>query len=102
MSLSTIFLGSSKNPAATHLANTDEVVATKVADSPIYTYDGSEPLIRYTGTHPKVMLPRIAAVNWQFQGDPLSAKWSWKDRFSNALEQTTGWRPGEYRNYKLL
>jgi hypothetical protein len=66
-----------------------------------YDYDGSEPLERFSGTHPAVMQARIAAANWHFNGDPLSAKWSWKDRLSRWTEKTWGWRPGEYRNYVL-
>jgi hypothetical protein len=83
------------------LWHSDEVVKDRVGESVTYNYDGSEPLLPYEGTHPAVMLPRIRAVNWQFAGDPLQARWTWKDRLSNWLERTTGWRPGEYRNYKL-
>ncbi len=80
----------------------DEKVRELVGDAEVYDYDGTEPLERYDGTHPAVMLPRIRAVNWQFGGDPLAAHWSWKDRLSRTLEKYTGWRPGEYKNYKLL
>ncbi|MCY7328610.1 MAG: glycosyltransferase family 2 protein [Saprospiraceae bacterium] len=69
---------------------------------PAYAYDGAEPLERFTGRHPAVMLPRIQAMNWQFAGDPTSARWTWKDRISNWIEARSGWRPGEYRNYKTL
>ncbi len=68
----------------------------------VYAYDGSEPLERFDGEHPAVMLPRIQAMNWQFAGDPTAARWSWKNRISNWIEGCTGWRPGEYRNYKTL
>ncbi|MEO6037252.1 MAG: glycosyltransferase family 2 protein [Saprospiraceae bacterium] len=68
----------------------------------VYAYDGSEPLERFAGQHPVVMLPRIQAMNWQFASDPTTAHWSWKNRISNWIEARTGWRPGEYRNYKLI
>lgn len=80
----------------------DPEVQKMVGDAETYTYDGAEPLERYTGTHPAVMLPRIEAVNWQFRGAPEQSRWSWKDRLSNLIEHKTGWRPGEYKNYKLL
>ncbi|MEO6758768.1 MAG: glycosyltransferase family 2 protein [Saprospiraceae bacterium] len=67
-----------------------------------YAYDGAEPLERFTGQHPAVMLPRIQAMNWQFAGDPTAERWGWKNRMSNWIEARTGWRPGEYRNYKTL
>lgn len=80
----------------------DAVAQQRVGYQAIYRYDGTEPLLRYMDTHPAVMQPRIAAMNWQFAGDPTQARWSWKDRFSNWVELRTGWRPGEYRNYVLL
>ena len=81
------------------LWHSDEVVEERVGHAELFHYDGSEPLLRYEGTHPAVMLPRIRAVNWQFAGNPLQTRWTWKDRLSNWVERTTGWRPGEYRNY---
>lgn len=99
-----------KHPAAqqrkqlnfNRLWHSDEKVRDMVGDADTYAYDGAEPLERFTGTHPAVMLPRIQAANWQFAGDPARARWSWKDRVSRFFEQYTGWRPGEYRNYRLL
>jgi hypothetical protein len=99
-----------KHPAAqqrkqlnfNRLWHSDEKVRDMVAPTEAYRYDGSEPLERYTGTHPAAMLPRIRAVNWRFDGDPVQTRWSWKDRLSRFLEQKTGWRPGEYQNYRLL
>ncbi|MBK9338391.1 MAG: glycosyltransferase family 2 protein [Lewinellaceae bacterium] len=99
-----------KHPAAqqrkqlnfNRLWHSDEKVRDMVAASDVYHYDGSEPLERYAGTHPAVMLPRIRAANWQYEGDPAGVRWSWKDRLSRFMEQQTGWRPGEYKNYKLL
>lgn len=100
-----------KHPAAqqrkqvnfNRLWHSDEVVQAMVGAAETYAYDGSEPLERYFGTHPAVMLPRINAVNWRFSGDPMEQRrWSWKDRFSNLMERSTGWRPGEYKNYTLL
>lgn len=99
-----------KNPAAqqrkqvtfNRLWHSDEEVRNRVAAVDVYRYDGSEPLERYTGTHPAVMLPRIRAMNWRFDTDPAQVRWSWKDRLSRFVEQKTGWRPGEYKNYILL
>ncbi|GAB4491454.1 MAG: hypothetical protein OHK0019_11700 [Saprospiraceae bacterium] len=99
-----------KHPAAqqrkqqtfNRLWHPDEIVRAMVGDKETYQYDGSEPLERFTGSHPAVMLPRIRAMNWQFGGDPTQARRSWKDRISVWLEKNTGWRPGEYRNYTLL
>jgi hypothetical protein len=99
-----------KHPAAqqrkqlnfNRLWHSDDKVRDMVGAAAVYSYDGSEPLERYMGTHPAVMLPRIGAVNWRFEGDPEQIRWAWKDRLSRFVEQKTGWRPGEYKNYKLL
>ena len=99
-----------KHPAAqqrkqlnfNRLWHSDEKVQAMVGNADVYCYDGSEPLERFTGTHPAVMLPRIRAANWQFAGDPAQMRRSWKDRVSHFLERHTGWRPGEYQNYILL
>ncbi|HRI62413.1 MAG TPA: hypothetical protein PK228_21880, partial [Saprospiraceae bacterium] len=73
--------------------HSDERVKAMVGGKENYQYDGSEPLERFTGAHPAVMLPRIQAMNWQFAGDPTQAHWPWKDRVLNWLEKSTGWRP---------
>ncbi len=67
-----------------------------------YAYEGKEPLARFEGTHPEVMRPRIAAMNWRFAGDPGAIPLRTKDRLKLAVEKVTGWRPGEYRNYKIV
>lgn len=99
-----------KHPAAqqrkqetfNRLWHSDEAVRNMVGRQDTYAYDGLEPLERFGGTHPAVMQPRIQAMNWQFAGDPAAIRWSWKDRVSNSLEKYFGWRPGEYRNYRLI
>ncbi len=99
-----------KHPAAqqrkqqifNRLWHTDETVNAMVGEQEIYRYDGTEPLERFTGTHPAVMLSRIETMNWRFDGDPEQARWKWKDGASRWFEKNTGWRPGEYKNYVLL
>lgn len=99
-----------KHPAAqqrkqqtfNRLWHSDEAVDKMVGGHETYLYDGSQPLERFTGTHPLVMLPRIRAMNWRFDGDPSQVRWKWKERVSHWLEKNIGWRPGEYRNYILL
>jgi glycosyltransferase involved in cell wall biosynthesis len=73
-----------------------------VADGAEYAYEGREPLARFEGSHPAVMQPRIAAVNWKFSGDPAAVPLRTKDRVKLAVERLTGWRPFEYRNYEVI
>lgn len=61
-----------------------------------------EPLKKFEGTHPAVMKDRIARKNWPFQPD-LNLKYhNFKDMLKRVIGGTTGWYPGEYKNYKLL
>ncbi len=80
----------------------DEAALNHVGTAETFPYDGLEPLARFEGTHPAVMLPRIEEQNWLFQSDPSKVRWPLKDRISNWIERWTGWRPGEYKNYTLL
>jgi hypothetical protein len=56
----------------------------------------------FKGTHPQVMQDRIRRVNWKFEHDISRKNLSAKKRLLQVVEQYTGWRIGEYRNYKLI
>lgn len=74
-----------------HIANADE-----------FDYSGIDALRRFEGTHPAVMHARIAAMNWKFDHDLSHNRLGLKDRLKRTVERWTGWRPGEYRNYRLV
>lgn len=59
-------------------------------------------LARFRGTHPAVMRDRVARQNWPFEFDTNRKSRSLKVRLLAVVERLTGWRVGEYRNYKLL
>jgi hypothetical protein len=48
------------------------------------------------------MQSRIERVNWLFNFDIKVKKLSFKNRVKMAIEKLTGWRIGEYRNYRLM
>lgn len=56
----------------------------------------------YQGTHPAVMQDRIARQDWIFRWDMTRNQLKAKDRFKNVMERLTGWRPFDYRNYKII
>lgn len=58
-------------------------------------------LALFSGTHPAVMANRIAHANLDFRFDTSRKQYSPKVRFLMFIERLTGWRIGEYRNYKL-
>ena len=61
-------------------------------------------LVKFTGTHPAVIMPRIAATNWKFEEDitKLTPKMNFKRRVLHKFEELTGHRLFEYRNYKIV
>lgn len=67
-----------------------------------FDYSGIRALRKFDGAHPLVMQKRIEKVNWKFSFDPTKRKDKFKDRLSAWIEQKTGWRPGEFKNYKLV
>lgn len=80
----------------------DAWMKANIPDAREWGYDGKEPLRRFEGTHPAVMRRRIAAVNWKVAIDPDAVPLRVKDRLKLAVEAATGWRPGEYKNYRLV
>jgi glycosyltransferase involved in cell wall biosynthesis len=67
-----------------------------------FDYSEIDSLTNFKGTHPAVMQARISRMNWQFNFDIKEKKTSLKNRFRNWIEKLTGWRIGEYRNYRLI
>lgn len=86
-------------------ARVAEIVAERqAATADAYDYQTVDALERFVGTHPAVMAERLQRMDWAFAYDAAEARrhQPLKHRLSNAVERLTGWRPGEYRNYKLL
>ncbi len=69
-----------------------------------YTYKNPDKLEKFTGTHPEVMQKRVAAINWNLDIDlkELRKRMTFRRRVLQKVEDLTGWRVTEYRNYKLL
>lgn len=61
-------------------------------------------LVHFKGTHPKVMQARIAAANWKFEKDLTkeTPKMNLRRRLLQKIEDLTGLRLFEYRNYKMV
>ncbi|WP_131538482.1 glycosyltransferase family protein [Pedobacter nototheniae] len=70
------------------------------------TFDmhNADRLVHFKGTHPKVMHTRIEAANWKFDQDltKLPSKMNFRRKLLQKIEDLTGIRLFEYRNYKLV
>lgn len=67
-----------------------------------FDYGVINELKKFNGNHPEVMKQRIEKMNWKFSFDPTQRKSSWRNRISAWIEKKTNWRPGEFKNYKLI
>lgn len=67
-----------------------------------FDYSNVDSLIRFTGTHPAVMRDRIRKKNWQFDFDISRSRYTLKEQISGFIEKLTGYRPGEYKNYRKV
>jgi glycosyltransferase involved in cell wall biosynthesis len=83
------------------LWHSDEWVAQNVAAAAEFDYSQVDSLQRFTGTHPAVMQARIKRQNWSYDHDMARNRYRLKDRLKQLVERLTGYRIGEYRNYKL-
>jgi len=66
-----------------------------------FDYGCKFPLVKFSGSHPEVMKERIEKFNWDFIPDERKIRIPFKYKFLNSLEQVTGWRPFEFRNYRI-
>jgi hypothetical protein len=69
-----------------------------------FDYNNADRLLHFTDSHPAVMQKRIAATNWKLNidFDKLYKRMTFRRKFLQAVEDITGWRVGEYRNYKRV
>ncbi|PWK27974.1 hypothetical protein LV89_01381 [Arcicella aurantiaca] len=81
----------------------DEIAEKKKKEyEETFDYSGIDSLASFSGTHPAVMQARLERVNWQFDFDIREKKLSFKNKLRFLIENLTGWRIGEYRNFRLL
>jgi len=59
-------------------------------------------LAPFDESHPAVMAATIARQNWTFIEDPTRIDLSPRRLFLHRIEVLTGWRIGEYKNYKIV
>ncbi|MEQ8361288.1 MAG: glycosyltransferase family 2 protein [Cyclobacteriaceae bacterium] len=91
-----------KRRSFNHFYFDDEWIEKNVGTAESFDYTEIDALRRFDGTHPNVMQPRIEAMNWQFDHDISRNNLKAKDRLKRIIEKWTGWRMGEFRNYKII
>jgi len=79
----------------------DVWMKNKVPKSTEYNYSEMGYLVPFTEGHPAVMKQRIDSQDWVFQYDHHLGQTTFKEDFLYFIEKNTGWRIGEYKNFKL-
>lgn len=79
-----------------------EDVAARFQEQDIFDFSDFDSLEKFTGTHPTVMLPRVASRNWQIHLDISRKKFSLKGRILYWFEKKTGIRLFDFRNYRTI
>ena len=80
----------------------DDQVKKMTSEANEFDYDTIDSLVEFTQTHPRVMQKRIQKQNWHFTFDTSKINLSIKDKLLMSIENLSGWRVGEYRNFKVI
>ncbi|MBC7694328.1 MAG: glycosyltransferase family 2 protein [Burkholderiales bacterium] len=80
----------------------DEWVKKNIAKVDEFDYSQIDSLEEFKGSHPKVFQSLVAKACWKFNFDPSQIKLTTKDKILLLIEKTTGWKVGEYKNYKIV
>ncbi len=69
-----------------------------------FDFGNADVLLKFEGSHPKVMEERIAKTNWTFDTDLtlLKKKMPLRRKFLKWVEDLTGYRAFEYKNYQKI
>lgn len=80
----------------------DDWMKKNIEDVSEFDYSMVDGVKHFTGTHPSVMKKRIDNVNWKFTFDPSIKKMKFRHRVAQTIENITGYRIGEYKNYQVV
>jgi hypothetical protein len=80
----------------------DEWMKKNIAQVEEFDYSQIDSLEEFKGTHPQVFQNRVKVADWKFNFDQSQIQLSAKDKFLLFIEKTTGWKVGEYKNYKVV
>jgi hypothetical protein len=80
----------------------DRWIEKRVQKSDTFDYSVKDFLLPFAGSHPMEMKERIARLNWEFKPDLSDSRPTIKSVVLRYIEKKTGWRVGEYRNYRMI
>ena len=71
-------------------------------DQKSFDYSMIDKVEKFSGKHPEVMKHRIANQGWTIHLDVDKDHRTFTEKLRASIEKLTGWRPGKYKNYKLI
>src|SRR5258708_8778309 len=80
----------------------DEWIETNIAKAEAFDYGNVDSLALFDNTHPVTLHDRIAKKNWRFDYDISKKNYSFKEKVKRFIHSMTGYRIGEYKNYKIV
>ena len=87
---------------ANKLWHSDSYINKKFNADQDFDYSQIDSIKPFNEIHPAVMHDRISKMNWKFDKDPSVKSFSLKLRILYYIERITGWRIGEYKNFKKI
>lgn len=80
----------------------DKALSQILIETSEFDYNKIDHLERFEGSHPKVFKERIEATNWEFNFDIKRTNRTLKEKIKFWIEKNTGWKIGEYKNYRKI
>lgn len=80
----------------------DRWIEAHIAKAEEFDYSNIDSLMRFEETHPHALLERIQKINWKFSHDISKKRYSLKEKIKRFVHSFTGYRIGEYKNYKII
>lgn len=86
------------------LWHSDSWIKNNVSADSKFDYNEIDELSLFNDSHPEVMIDLVAKQDWDFDYNAKNNKRDivFKHRFLNKIENLTGYRIGEYKNFKLI
>jgi len=80
----------------------DNWLKQNIKNEDLFDYSNIDSLKLFNGIHPEVMKSRIEKEDWSFNANIKEKNINLSNRILYYLERSTGLRPFEYKNYKLI
>ncbi len=81
----------------------EEVTSAQFGDQKTFDFASvADILAPFTDSHPATMSETVKGQDWTFKHNPKKIALSPRRLMLHRIEQLTGWRIGEYKNYKIL